>query len=65
MANCTPEWPYESDWIFSSRISRTISDGTRSPVPQACDMTRFLCNCASSSRPTEMSHNDPKPVVMP
>ena len=39
--------------------------GTGERVPQACDMTRFLCNCASSSRPTEMSHNDPKPVVMP
>ena len=35
------------------------------PVPQACDMTRFFCSWASSSYPTEMSHNDPKPVVMP
>ena len=30
-----------------------------------CDMTRFFCSWASSSYPTEMSHNDPKPVVMP
>ena len=42
-----------------------MSAGTRSPVPQACDMTRFFCNCARSSFPTEMLHSEPKPVVMP
>ncbi len=46
-------------------MSRTISDGTRSPVPQACDMTRFFCNCARSSLPTDTLQSEPKPVVTP
>ncbi len=46
-------------------MRRTTSFGTRSPVPQACDMTRLRCSSASSWAPTEMLQSEPKPVVMP
>lgn len=56
---------YERDWILSSSISFTISAGTRSPVPQACDITRFFCNCESWSLSIEILQSEPKPVVIP
>ena len=65
VSSCTPELPYERDWILSSSISFTISAGTRSPVPQACDITRFFCNCESWSLSIEILQSEPKPVVIP
>ena len=43
----------------------TMSLGTRSPVPQACDIMRLICNWANWSASMLMSHNEPKPVVTP
>ena len=63
--SCTPEWPYESDCALRKSISFTISDGTRAPVPHACDIIRFFCSCERFSLSTEMLQSEPKPVVTP
>ena len=65
VTSCTPEWPYESDCTFRRSIRRAISDGTRWPVPHACDIIRFFCSCERFSLSTEILHKEPNPVVTP
>ena len=65
VTSCTPENPYESDWILRRSMSFTISGRTVSPVPQACDMTRLCWSWDRSFAGMVMLHNDPNPVVTP
>ena len=46
-------------------MSRTISEGTRSPTLQEWDMTRLRWSVESWSEEMEMSQSEPNPVVMP